>query len=517
MAEKTRIPESAQPDDAVEYLAHAEANIEINVNLKALRRRIDRRLLPFMFCCYLLQFLDKVMLNYAAVMGLKKDLSLTGNEFSNTATWFFIAYLIAEIPNGRFGSRQTTYPLLAFFALMIIPILTKVDTVYFLQKVPAAKWLGVNVFLWGVAAAASAGSHNYRDLLVSRIFLGGFEATIGPSLMLLVSQFYTRSEQAPRFTFWYTGLGVAQILGGVISYGFQHVKNTSIDGWRIMFLAMGLVTMLVGVLTFFFIPDTPIKASWLSESEKVALLQHVGENQTGVWSSKVNVEQIWEGVMDIQLWLLTLTTILISISSGIVTTYSATLISGFGFSGPISALLNTPSGLISIVFTLVVGYGIRKFSHRWAWLVFCTIPGIIGGGLMSFLPKSNTAGVLMGLYLVNAIVATLPILYQWTMANCAGHTKRAFASALVAGSFSVGNIIGPQTFQARDAPGYQPAKISVLATQAGAAVVAVALFFYYLWENRRRDKKQGPENGAVVDEKWAGLTDKQNHSFRYVY
>ncbi|KAJ5741154.1 hypothetical protein N7493_001026 [Penicillium malachiteum] len=493
MAEKTRIPESAQPDDAVEYLAHAEANIEINVNLKALRRRIDYRLLPFMFCCYLLQFLDKVMLNYAAVMGLKKDLSLTGNQFSNTATWFFIAYLIAEVPN-----------------------------VYFLQKVPAAKWLGVNVFLWGVAATASAGSHNYRDLLVSRIFLGGFEATIGPSLMLLVSQFYTRSEQAPRFTFWYTGLGVAQILGGIISYGFQHVHNTSIDGWRIMFLVVGLVTMLVGVLTFFSIPDTPIKASWLSDSEKVALLHHVGESQTGVWSSKVNMEQIWEAVMDIQLWLLTLTTILtyliilkISISSGVVTTYSATLISGFGFSGPVSALLNTPSGLISIFFTLVVGYGIRKFSHRWAWLVFCTIPGIIGGGLMSFLPKSNTAGVLMGLYLVNAIVATLPILYQWTMANCAGHTKRAFASALVAGSFSVGNIIGPQTFQARDAPGYQPAKISVLATQAAAAVVAVALFLYYLWENRRRDKKQGHE--TVVDEKWAGLTDKQNSSFRYVY
>ncbi|KAJ5712962.1 uncharacterized protein N7483_010143, partial [Penicillium malachiteum] len=462
---------------------------KVKLNSKTtVRRRIDYRLLPLMFCCYLLQFLDKVTLNYAAVMGLKKDLSLKGNEFSNTATWFFIAYLIAEVPN-----------------------------VYFLQKIPAAKWLAGNVFLWGGAAAASAGSYNYRGLLVSRIFLGGFEATIGPSLMLLMSQFYTRSEQAPRFTLWYTGLGVAQILGGIISYGFQHVRNTSIDGWRIMFLVMGLVTMLVGILIFFFIPDTPSKASWLSDSEKVALLQHVGENQTGVWSSKVHMEQIWEAIMDIQLWLLTFTTILISISSGVVTTYSATLISGFGFSGPISALLNTPSGLISIVFTLAVGYGIRTFSHRWAWFVFCTIPGIIGGGLMSFLPKSNTAGVLMGLYLVNAIVATLPILYQWTMANCAGHTKRAFASVLVAGSFSVGNIIGPQTFQAMDAPEYRRAKTSVLATQAGAAVAAVALFLYYSWQNRQRDKKQGLENGAVIDEKWAGLTDKQNSSFRYVY
>lgn len=201
-----------------------------------------------------------------------------------------------------------------------------------------------------------------------------------------------------------------------------------------------------------------------------------------------------------------------------VTTYSATLIAGFGFSGPISALLNTPSGIVSIFFTLLVGFGIRKTSHRWAWNVLCTVPGIIGGALLSFLPKSNTAGVLIGIYLVNAIVATLPILYQWTMANCAGHTKRAFASALVAGSFSVGNIIGPQTFQARDAPEYRPAKIAVLATQAAAAVLSVVLFFYYVWQNKRRDQSKGRvDENMIAETKWAGLTDKENPYFRYAY
>jgi hypothetical protein len=201
-----------------------------------------------------------------------------------------------------------------------------------------------------------------------------------------------------------------------------------------------------------------------------------------------------------------------------VTTYSSTLIAGFGFSGPISALLNTPSGIVSIFFTLLVGYGIRRTSNRWAWNVLCTIPGIIGGGLLSFLPKHNTAGVLIGIYLVNAIVASLPILYQWTMANCAGHTKRAFASALVAGSFSVGNIIGPQTFQARDAPEYRPAKIAVLATQAAAGVLSVVLFIYYTRENKRRDNVNGRVNESMIDEtKWAGLTDRENPHFRYAY
>ncbi|KAJ6184430.1 hypothetical protein N7519_005731 [Penicillium mononematosum] len=483
-------PPQGQVDDAVVYLkGHENGAVDSQIDLRALRRKVDRRLMPYMFCCYILQFLDKVMLNYAAVMGIKKDLGLVGNDFSNVATWFFIAYLIAEVPN-----------------------------VYCLQKVPPAKWLGGNVFLWGLAAAASAGARGYRTLLVARIFLGIFEATVGPSLMLISSQYYTRSEQAPRFTVWYMGLGVAQILGGIISFGFQHVHNASLEGWQVMFLVLGLVTMVVGTLTFFFIPDTPMKATWLSDNEKVALLQHVSENQTGVWSTKLNLRQILEALGDIQLWLLTVTTILISVSSGVVTTYSSTLIAGFGFSGPISALLNTPSGIVSIFFTLLVGFGIRKTSNRWAWNVLCTIPGIIGGGLLSFLPKGNKAGVLIGIYLVNAIVATLPILYQWTMANCAGHTKRAFASALVAGSFSVGNIIGPQTFQSRDAPEYRPAKIAVLATQASAAVLSVVLFLYYKWQNRRRDQTEGHVDENKIDEtRWAGLTDKQNPSFRYVY
>jgi H+/gluconate symporter-like permease len=136
---------------------------------------------------------------------------------------------------------------------------------------------------------------------------------------------------------------------------------------------------------------------------------------------------------------------------------------------------------------------------------------------MSFLPKHNKAGILIGIYLVNAIVAALPIIYQWTMANCAGHTKRAFASALVAGSFSVGNIIGPQTFQARDAPEYRPAKIAVLATQAAAGLLAFVLFCYYVFENRRRAKNIG-EGEEVIDEaKFTGLTDRENRWFRYVY
>lgn len=214
-----------------------------------------------------------------------------------------------------------------------------------------------------------------------------------------------------------------------------------------------------------------------------------------------------------------------------ITTYSSTIIKSFGYTAPISALLNAPSGIISIASTLIVGFGVRNTSHRWFWIVVCCVPGIIGGGLLSFSPKRNRAALLAGIYMVNAVVATLTLIYQWTIANCAGNTKRVVAAALIAGAFSVGNIIGPQTFQARDAPDYRPAKIAVLATQAGGAVVAVVLFEYYLWANKKKDaatvveevggEKDGKSGVDMREEEeeegWRNLTDRQDKGFRYVY
>jgi MFS-type transporter involved in bile tolerance (Atg22 family) len=172
--------------------------------------------------------------------------------------------------------------------------------------------------------------------------------------------------------------------------------------------------------------------------------------------------------------------------------------------------------------TLAVGYGIRYTSNRWAWLVVCCVPGIIGGGLMSFAPSNGHAALLAGIYLVNTITATLIIIYQWTMANVAGRTKRIVASALIAGSFSIGNIIGPQTFQAKDAPEYRPAKIIVLSTQAAGALLTVILYRYYVWANNQKRKQQIISESEGFEMNRAegllgDLTDKENLEFRYVY
>lgn len=177
---------------------------------------------------------------------------------------------------------------------------------------PAAKWLAVNVVLWGIATACTAAAQNYHGLLAARIFLGAFEAAIAPSLMLISGMYYTKSEQAPRFSFWYCGLGLGQILGGLVSFSFQQIDNRTFQGWRIMFVVLGLLTVIIGFWTFFSLPDTPMKARFLSEPEKVALLRHVSVNQTGVSNTHFRCGHLLEVLLDVQLWLMTILTILVS-------------------------------------------------------------------------------------------------------------------------------------------------------------------------------------------------------------
>lgn len=315
------------------------------------------------------------------------------------------------------------------------------------------------------------------------------------------------------------GMPIGQLSGGLISFGFQHIGPGHLAGWRIMFIALGVVTIVIGLGAAFFLPDSPMAPAvkWLSEVEKVALLLHIGENRTGVENRRFKFSQLLEpffrysdmadGANNYSCECHFLTCILalprftdkeqITISSGVINSYSVTVIKQFGYTSKEAALLNMPTGAVSGLFTLLVGFGTRHTSHCWAWLILCCMSGVLGGGQMSYSPKSNKAALLTGVYLVNAVVPTPIIIYQLAMSNIAGHTKRAVSATIVAVFLGIGNIIGPQTFRAKDAPKYHSAKVIVLAVQSAAAAVTVVLFLYYVWANKQKERKQQNLEGMV--------------------
>lgn len=261
-----------------------------------------------------------------------------------------------------------------------------------------------------------------------------------------------------------------------------------------------------------------MKAWFLSDREKITLLHHVKKNQTGIENAHFQPRQLFEALTDAQMWLACVIIALQLVGGGVITTYSAQLIKNFGFSPKNAALLNMPSGVVNCISTLVCGLGSRFFGHRWAWVASLTLVSVIGACLLAFLPTSNKAGLLVSIYLVNAIPGTTPVVFQWLMCNTAGHTKRAFGSAALSAAFAIGNIIGPQTFRARQAPHYESAKVALVCTWCAAVGVTLALACLYALQNKRRGGTSSQDGDDVsANQGFAGLTDRQNPDFRYQY
>lgn len=169
-----------------------------NVDGARVYRKIDRRVVPLTFLAYFLQFLDKVIINYANIMGFSTDLGMSTQDFSWMATAFFIAYAVAEFPQG-----------------------------ILLQKFPAARVLGINILLWGITICCTAAVQNFAGAVAIRTLLGIFESVISPALIIITANFYTKGQATPRYGLWYCGLGAGQIFGGLISFAAQHGKRSS--------------------------------------------------------------------------------------------------------------------------------------------------------------------------------------------------------------------------------------------------------------------------------------------------
>ncbi|CAD0083664.1 unnamed protein product, partial [Aureobasidium vineae] len=413
----------------------------------ALIRKIDWRIIPTLLLANFLQFLDKVAVNYANVMGLQKDLNMQGQDFSWTATAFFIGYVVAEWPQG-----------------------------ILLHRFSVSKVLGCNIFLWGIILCCSAACHNTASIIAVRTLLGICEAVIAPALIVITSQWYVKAEAPLRYGIWYCGLGAGQIVGGLISFGAQHSSST-FASWRVMFVCVGIVNILVALLILFTLP---------CQEEKESIKKRLEMDSAGTEPTKFCLRFFKELLLDPQTWLLVLLTLCITIPSGVITTFSAVLIHSFGFDSRQSALLNMPSGAVSIFATILSTWAIVKQAPRWLSIIGLLIPALIGGALLSFEGIGRPAGSLAGIYLVNFIVAPLAIIYNWVGANYNGHTQKVTASAVISAAFGIANIIGPQTYRKDDAPGYLPAKITLMVVIASAIPITLALRALYAHRNSIR-------------------------------
>ncbi|KAK5151718.1 hypothetical protein LTR16_004164 [Cryomyces antarcticus] len=464
---------------------------------KRVIRKIDYMILPYLAVCYAFFYIDKTTLSYAAIFGIQKDLHLVGTQYSWLSSIFYFGFLAWAFP-----------------------------TNFLMQRLPIGRYLGFNIFLWGVLLMAQAGATNFATLAVLRALSGAAEACSDPSFMLITSMWYTRREQPIRMGLWYTANGFGIALGGLLGYAIGHIQG-SLPSWKFEFLIIGALCSIWGIVMFIMLPDSPVTAKGLSLREKKIAVARKREGQTGIESKHLKGYQVLEAFTDPKVYLFFLLGTVGNIPNGGISNFGTLIIKGFGFSTLVTTLMQIPYGAIialSILSCVFLNdYFARKGANTRCWFILLyLIPNICGAFGLRFVPAHARAGRLICYYLTGPYNAAFVMILSLTTANTAGHTKKVVTNAVLFLGYCTGNIAGPFFYKTAQAPGYSLGIWSMIVSHLIEVCVVLALRFLLSRENHRRDALQAAQEGGLEGRDldataFGDMTDKENPNFRYIY
>jgi hypothetical protein len=356
---------------------------------------------------------------------------------------------------------------------------------------------------------------------------------------------YKRSEQTNRNAAWYSMLGIVNILGSLLSYGLGHIKSDRLHEYQIIFLFCGLLTVLVSVPVYIFMPDSPMEAKFLNEHERLIAVERLRMNQMGVASRVWKWDHVLEAFLDVKTWLWFSMLMAVSIPSGGITTFGPLIIQGFGFNQFQTILFNMPFGAVQIIATLGGAMLATKLKKKGPVLILLCIPPIIGIVILMVVGrgKDHRAVLLVGYYLTSFYPGISPLIYSWSGQNTGGDTKRKVTTSILFVGASIGNIVGPHLFKPSEKPYYRRGLRANLALFVAIVVLVVLAMLWINVLNRKHaatresmgksaivvdTSMEGSSNAdvegaeaaqasGVGDKAFDDVTDIKNEDFIYVY
>jgi ACS family tartrate transporter-like MFS transporter len=207
-------------------------------------RKITLRLVPFLGLLYLVNYLDRVNVGFAALT-MNADLGLSAAAYGLGAGLFFIGYFFFEVPSN-----------------------------ILLHRVGARMWIARIMITWGLVASATAFIQGQTSFYIVRVLLGVAEAGFFPGIILYLTYWFPRAQRAKIVALFFLAVPLSSVIGSPLStLLLQHGDGVlGFDaGWRFMFFVEGVPAVLLGVLVLLLLPSRPRHAKWLSEQESSTL------------------------------------------------------------------------------------------------------------------------------------------------------------------------------------------------------------------------------------------------------
>lgn len=204
----------------------------------ATSRRIAWRILPFLFLLFVIAFLDRVNVSFAA-LEMTHDLSFSNGVFGLGSGIFFVGYLVFEIPGCLIVERWS-----------------------------ARKWFARIMVTWGLITVLTAFIQTPMQFYIVRILLGAAEAGFFPGIIVYLSHWFRAEDRAKAASIFMIAIPVSNIVGSPISGWLLGVHWFAVQGWRWLFVMEGIPAIVFGIITIFCLTDWPRDARWLSAEER---------------------------------------------------------------------------------------------------------------------------------------------------------------------------------------------------------------------------------------------------------
>ncbi|KAJ9081890.1 hypothetical protein DSO57_1010100 [Entomophthora muscae] len=393
---------------------------------KQLVRRMDLRLIPFLALLFVFSFLDRVNIGHARIYDLEKALHLTSSQYSWAISIFFIGYVMFEVPSN----------------LMM-------------KKTSPRVWIACIMVTWGIVTIGLSAVTDYRSLFAARFFLGVAEAGTFPGIVFFLSFWYTRREQGIRLAFIFCASMVAGVVGGFAAYGIQYIAGAlGLAAWQWIFVLEGLPTVVLGVVTWFGLPGTPMDATWLDGNEKEFINQRLKDSFVDVEVKKIQLDHVLATLRDYKTFLFMACHAGCCTCMYALTLLMPTIVNSFGFSPVKAMLLTIPPYAIALVFSLIVAAHSDHRMERGYHIMACSLFASVCFLLLALL-KSWVLKYMLLIAATCGTWASVPAVLSWSNNNLmASSTIAATSSGLIIMAGNTGAIFAGHLYYPSDGPTY---------------------------------------------------------------
>ncbi|KAH7328002.1 major facilitator superfamily domain-containing protein [Stachybotrys elegans] len=472
---------------------------------QAVRRKFDRKLVLFVALLYMLSFLDRSNIGNARIAGMDEDLQTSpprGDWYEWALTAFYVSYIAFE-----------------WMSLLW-------------KLVPAHVYVSVIVLSWGVIASLQSVAVSYPMLIALRVLLGIGEAGF-TGIPFYLSFFFKRHELAFRTAIFISAAPLATTFASTLAWAIVKLGEMSpVAPWRLLFLLEGFPSVVVSVIAWHAIPDSPQTAAYLTKREKkVAVLRLRNEKPAESSSSSsskptsgLKGRDILAVLCDPIVYLTAAMFFLSNMAYSSLPVFLPKIIYDMGFDRLSSQALSAPPYFVAFVIVLFTAHMSDRRRARTGPIIFHALSSALGYGVLALSQVLQLPLWARYIAIYPAAVGffnVVTLVVAWNINNQASQTRQGGGFAILQMIGQCGPLVGTRLYPDRDAPYYSRGMAVCAGAMFSVAVLAFILRVYLRRQNRKMDQAEaenGPDGMALEEEGLVshGRQRLPTESFRYM-